>query len=57
MLDPIYIKPFRKQYKLMKKRGMEIDKLVEVMNMIINEQPLPAKYDNHPLYGKYEQTQ
>jgi len=38
----------------MKKRGMEIDKLVEVIDMIINEQPLPEKYDNHPLHGKWE---
>ena len=38
----------------MKKRGMEIDKLVEVMNMIINEHPLPAKFNNHPLHGKWE---
>ena len=53
MLDPIYTKSFRKQYKQMKKRGVDIDKLVEVMNMIINEQPLPAKYKNHPLYGKW----
>jgi hypothetical protein len=41
MLEPIYPKIFRKQYKLMKKRGMAVDKLLEIMKMIINEQPLP----------------
>ena len=54
MLEPLYTKPFRKQYKLMIKRGMQIDKLIEIMDMIINEQPLPAKHFNHPLHGKWE---
>ena len=54
MLDPVYTKPFRKQYKLMQKRGMKMDKLIEVMDMIINEQPLPPKYCNHPLQGEWE---
>jgi mRNA interferase YafQ len=54
MLDPIYTKPFRKQYKLLQKRGMDIPKLIEVMDMIVNEQPLPPKHCNHPLHGKWE---
>jgi mRNA interferase YafQ len=54
MLDPLYTKPFRKQYKLMKKRGMDISKLIEVMDMIIKEKPLPPKCCNHPLHGKWE---
>jgi mRNA-degrading endonuclease YafQ of YafQ-DinJ toxin-antitoxin module len=41
MLEPIYPKVFRKQYWLMEKRGMAVDKLLEIMNMIISEQPLP----------------
>jgi len=35
----------------MKKRGMNLDKLIEVMDMIINEQPLPPERKNHPLHG------
>ena len=54
MLEPIYTKPFRKQFKLMLKRGMEMDKLTQVMDMIVNEQPLPPKYCNHPLHGEWE---
>jgi mRNA interferase YafQ len=38
----------------MQKRGMEIHKLTEVLDMIINEQPLPPKYENHPLHGKWK---
>jgi len=54
MLDPIYTKPFRKQYRLMQKRGMEIPYLIEIMDMIINEQPLPPRCCNHPLHGDWE---
>jgi len=38
----------------MKKRGMNLDKLIEVMDMIINEQPLPPERNNHPLHGNWE---
>ena len=54
MLEPIYTTRFRKQFKLMQKRGMEMIKLREVMDMIINEQQLPPKYFNHPLRGEWE---
>jgi mRNA interferase YafQ len=54
MLTPIYPKSFRKQYKLMKKRSMAVDKLLEIMNMIICEQPLPPERHNHPLHGEWE---
>ena len=54
MLEPIYAKVFRKQYKLMKKQGRDIGKLREVIDMIVEEQPLPPKYENHPLHGEWE---
>ena len=38
----------------MKIRGMDINKITEVMGLIINEQPLPPKYENHPLHGKWK---
>jgi mRNA interferase YafQ len=38
----------------MKKRGIAIGKLTEVMGMIINEQPLPPERRNHPLHGEWE---
>ena len=31
-----------------------MEKLVEVMNIIVNEQTLPEKFDNHPLHGTWE---
>ena len=54
MLDQKYTTSFRKQYKLMKKRGMDLNKLIEVMDMIINEKPLQPKHCDHPLHGEWE---
>ena len=54
MLEPKYTKSFKKQFKLLQKRDMDLSKLREVMDMIINEEPLPAKYFNHPLHGDWE---
>jgi mRNA interferase YafQ len=54
MLKPTFIKPFKKQLKLMEKRRMNIYKLREVMDMIINEKPLPLERHNHPLHGDWD---
>ena len=54
MLEPIYTTRFRKQFKLMHKRGMEMKKLREVIDMIINEETLPQKFCNHLLHGEWE---
>jgi mRNA interferase YafQ len=56
MLEPIYTKPFRKELKLMQKRGLDVLKLWKVMGMIINEQVLPHERHNHPLHGEWEGT-
>jgi mRNA interferase YafQ len=54
MLKQTFTKPFRKQLKLMEKRCMNIYKLREVMDMIVNEKPLPPEHSNHPLHGDWE---
>ena len=56
MLTPIFTGSFKKDHKLMKKRNKDIDKLTEIMGMLINEQPLLPKHKNHPLHGKWEGT-
>ena len=38
------------------KRGKNIDKLIEIMNLLINEQALLPRHENHPLHGKWEGT-
>jgi len=54
MLKPRFTGPFKRERKLMQKRGKDIHKLTEVMNLIINEQPLPPERHNHPLHGELE---
>ena len=41
----------------MKKRGLDIKLLQEVVNMLANEQILPEKYNDHYLLGKYKRIQ
>ena len=40
----------------MQKQNKDMDKLNEVMNMIINEQPLPLERCNHPLKGEWKDS-
>ena len=56
MLNPTFTGLFKKDRKLMKKRNMNIDKLSEVMTLLINEQVLPPERRNHPLHGEWEGT-
>jgi len=54
MLDVIRTGKFKKEFALAEKAGKNMDKLIEVMDMIINERPLPPERHNHPLHGKWE---
>ena len=54
MLKPRFTGHFKKERKLLQKRGMDVHKLTEVMSLIINEQPLPPERRNHPLHGEWE---
>lgn len=56
MLEPIYKTKFKKDLKLMEKRGKLIDKLKTVIRRLIEEKPLEVKYSDHPLKGNYVDT-
>jgi mRNA interferase YafQ len=53
MLTPVFINQFQKDYALMEKRHKDMDKIVEIMAMLM-EKPLPEKHREHPLHGKHE---
>lgn len=53
MLTPRYTSAFKKEYKRAKKRGDDMDKLRHVIDLLLNEIPLPETYDDHPLRGKF----
>ncbi|MDR1784962.1 MAG: type II toxin-antitoxin system YafQ family toxin [Spirochaetaceae bacterium] len=54
MLSPKKSRKFTKEYVLMEKRNKNMMKIDEVVALIIKEIPLPPRYHNHPLHGKYE---
>ena len=44
---------FKKNLKLMHKRGKNMDKFKDVTKLLVNKIPLPPKYMDHKLGGKY----
>lgn len=57
MLTIRYRPLFKKDYKRIVKRGYDIRLLEEVIDLLVNEKPLPEKYRNHSLKGKYTGSQ
>ena len=54
MLTVRYSNLFKKDYKLMKKRGMNLKLLQEIVDMLANNKILPDKYKDHYLTGEYK---
>lgn len=54
MLTIKYTTRFRKDYKVIKKRGYNIKLFTEVVGILASEQPLEQKYKDHALSGDYE---
>lgn len=45
---------FKKEYALCKKRGLNINKLKDVIRLLSNGEQLEEKYRDHALSGPYE---
>lgn len=54
MLDIRYSAKFKKDYKMLIKRGYNPLLLQDVLEILCNEQPLPPKFNDHALTGNYE---
>lgn len=54
MLKIRYSNQFKKDYKLIKKRGYDIDKLKNIIQLLSEGKNLPAKYNDHYLAGTYK---
>ena len=52
-LDIVLSNSFRKDLKLAKKRGLDLDLLDKVVTMLATTQVLDEKYRDHPLSGDY----
>ena len=54
MLRITYHNKFKKDFKKAKSRGLNMSHLNEVITMLAEGQPLPAKYREHSLTGNYK---
>jgi mRNA interferase YafQ len=52
MRTPSYTNRFEKDVDLAKRRGKDTDKLKNVIELIVSDQPLPPRLHDHPLVGK-----
>lgn len=53
MLYPIRKNKFKKDIELLKKRGRSMNKLRDVMSLLVDKKPLDRKYLPHKLQGEY----
>jgi mRNA interferase YafQ len=53
MLNIKYTTRFKKDTKVMKKRGKDLNILYFVIEKLVNEETLPGKYRDHSLIGNY----
>jgi mRNA interferase YafQ len=44
---------FKHCYKLMEKRGKDLDKINKAIFLLVNDLPLPPSYKDHPLSGDF----
>lgn len=47
---------FKRDYKLMKKRGTDMDKINSVIFMLANDEELPSALCDHPLSGNWSRA-
>ena len=45
---------FKKDYKRCKKRGLNLERLQYVIDVLLSGEELEDKYCDHPLHGNYE---
>ena len=51
MYEIVYTNRMKKDAKLMQKRGKDMNKLVKVLALLAEGEPLPAQYKDHQLSG------
>ncbi len=54
MRTPVYSGQFKRDLKAAKKRGKDMRKIKHLMELLIEGQPLPAGYLDHPLKGPWK---
>ncbi len=54
MLKQFPTSQFKRDYKLVIKRGLNLEKLKDVMKKLAEETPLDSKFKDHKLTGNYK---
>lgn len=54
MLKIQYHSKFKKDIKVIKKRNYDLSKLEKVIEILVQEKNLPARYKDHALTGNYK---
>ncbi len=53
MRSPAYSGQFKRDLKTVQKRGKDMEKIKELMRLLLEGKPLEAKYQDHPLKGQW----
>lgn len=53
MRRPVYSGQFKRDVRQVQKRGKDMDKLKALLALLIEGEPLPAQYLDHPLKGEW----
>lgn len=54
MLTPFRSGQFKRDIKRIQKRGKDLSKLKDLLLLLINAEPLPDAYQDHPLRGNWK---
>lgn len=55
MLIPVRSSQFKRDVKRVQKRGNDMAKLRTLLDLLIEQAPLPDAYQDHPLRGKWKE--
>ncbi|MCK4917401.1 MAG: type II toxin-antitoxin system YafQ family toxin [Candidatus Omnitrophica bacterium] len=55
MLKPVYVKQFNKDIKRSKKRGKDLEKLKDVIDLLVEKKKLPTKNKDHKLTENFHE--
>lgn len=54
MYKIFYTNRMKKDVKLMKRRGKDLNRLIRVLSLLAEGNPLPVQYRDHPLTGNLQ---
>jgi mRNA interferase YafQ len=54
MLTPVFTGQFKRDLKKSEKRGLDIEKIKEIISLLLAEEPLLPRHGDHPLAGNWK---